>query len=302
MANNISVAIKEAPGAAKGSALVLQANTLVIRDRASHEAAREFLKGAKLLKREIEAHYAAIKKPLNEARAVVLDLEKKHLAPVDQAIAIAERIDTAYVQEQRRIEEAELRRREEEERAKEQARRAVEAAEAERVALELEGASEELSARELSFCRCYLNSDKSVKALISCAKSAGYRDPETMAARLVKSAKIQKAIAGMQAAARVREQAEAAQQAPIHVDVAPVESQIGKVAGTSVRTYYSCGKVNLVQLCRDALKAYDAGDPSKMLALQADTVFLNDQARQLKELFPAVWPACELAKREGVTG
>lgn len=313
--NNINVAIEEAPGASKGSALVLRANTLIIRDRESHEAAREFLKGAKALKREIEAHYAAIKRPLNDARAVVLELEKKHLAPVDQAIAIAERIDTQYVQDQRRIEEAENRRREEEARAAEQKRRDAEAAEAERAALKLEAASGELSQRERNFIHAYLASDKSPRAILAAAKTAGYKDPEAQVARLLKSKKINDAIAGMQAAARVREQAEVKAAEPIHVDVAPVESQIGTVAGTSLRKYYAVGAFDVAKVLRKLADEYEknpmlAAEIHKYLVDSTDDEerpaalrsLLNAQARQCKDLFEAVWPGCKLAKREGVVG
>lgn len=300
--NAVHVALTEAPDAVQGAGLMQQAQGIVIRDRASHEFCREFLKGAKALKRSIEEHYAAIKKPLNEARNTVLDMEKRHLAPVLSAITIAEGFDTAYVREQRRLEEAAAQAKREEAEAAERRRRDEEAAAAERAALKLEASSNVLSEREQIFVAAYLRGDKTPNAILAACRAAKYADPVAAAKKLMASKKISDAIENAIKAERIRKESEAKQAAPITVDVKPVESQIGSVAGTSVRTYYSCGDVNLVQLCRDALKAYDAGDPSKMLALQANTVYLNEQARQLKTLFPAVWPSCKLGQRDGVAG
>ena len=301
-ANTLAVSLTPAPEASQGGPLLAQAQGISIVDRVSHEAARTFLKGAKALKRAIVEHYDAIKKPLNAARNTVLDMERQHLAPVEQAIALAEKADTAYVREQeaREREEADRRRREAEERERQARER--EAAEAEAKALELEGASDDLSAREAVFVRLFVATRRTVNDATACASKAGYKDPKSSVAKLLDSKKVNAAIAAADQAAAIRRESEAKQAAPINVEVAPVESQIGKVAGTSLRTYYSCGEVDLAALVLVVAEDIKAGDTSKLLALQPNMVYLNGQARDLREMFPRVWMQCKLDKRSGVAG
>lgn len=298
------ISLKPSPKAALAVSLLQQAQGITITDRVSHEACRVFLKGAKELKREIVAHYDAIKKPLNAARNTVLDMEKTHLAPVEQAIAVAERVDTAYVREQQRREQEEADRRRREEEAKEQARRDAEAADAEAAALKLEASSNVLSEREQKFVALFTASPiRTIDAAIRCAQKAGYKDPPTQVARfLVLGSKIHTAIANADAAKAIRQESEAKQAAPIAVTVAPVESQIGKVAGTALKTYYSCADVDLRALVLAVAENIQHGDGSMVLALQPDMVYLNAQARNLKEMFSRVWPMATLGKKDGVAG
>lgn len=297
----LTISLDPTPKAAEAISLLHQAQGLTITDRVSHEVCRTFLKGAKALKREIVAHYDTIKKPLNAARNTVLDLERQHLAPVDQAIAVAERVDTAYVREQERLEReaADQARRDAE--AKEQARRDAEAAEAEAAALKLEASSDVLSARERAVVDA-LGTAPTPADWVRACKLAGYADPQAAFSRLFRSAKITAAWEAKQAAAALRRESEAKQAAPIVVTVAPVASQIGSVSGTSLRSYYSCADVDLSALILAAAEGIKSGDSLAMLALQPNMVYLNGQARDLKEMFPKVHPYATLSKREGIAG
>lgn len=299
----LSVDITPSAKAGEAVTMLARAQTLRVVDKATHVLCLENLKGAKALKREIEAHYDAIKKPLNTARNTVLQMERDHLAPIEQAITVLERTATSYLREQERIEReaAETARRKAED--AERKRREAEQAEAERRAEALEAASENLSAREQRFVQLLVAmKDRTIKAVVMAAKLAGYKDPEASGRRLIGSQKVNDAIEAADKAAAIRREAEAKKAAPMVVETTPVESQIGKVAGTSNRTYYGCGDVDLRALILAAAENIKTGDGTMVLALQPDTVYLNEQARSLKEMFPRVWPMCTLAKREGVAG
>jgi hypothetical protein len=296
----LSVSLEPSPQAAEGVSLLQQAQGISIIDKASHEVCRTFLKGAKALKRTIEEHYAKIKKPLNDARTTVLDMERQHLAPVLQAIALAEKVDTVYVreQEQRERDEADQRRRQAE--AAEQLRRAVEAEQAEAEALKLEASSDVLSERERIVVECILKKISATGHLgptdwLMACKEARYKDPRAAAAKLIESEKIIAAVQDGQKAAEIRRESEAAQAAPILLDVAPVESAIGSVAGTSMRSYYGAEVFDLLAL----VKAVAAGTVP-LDALTPNMVHLNGTARSLKTLM--AYPGVRVTKREGITG
>lgn len=303
----LHIALTEAPDAAQGVSLVAKAQGIIIRDKASHEACREFLKGAKALKRSIEDHYAAIKKPLNEARNTVLDMEKRHLAPVLQAIATAEKFDTEYVREQRRIEEETARLERERLEREEQARRDKEAAAAEAAALKLEAGSNVLSEREQKFVAKAVAGRMTIPELVYAAIVAGYKSPEQAVGRLMKSDKINTAIANAIKAQRIREEAAANAAKPILVDVPKVESQIGSVSGTRTVTYYSCESFDTKLALRHLAERYEHGDPMLRAEIEryigpALQTLLNAQARQLKTMFTQVWPGAKLGTRDGVAG
>lgn len=298
----LTVSLEPTPKAAEAIGLLHQAQAITIVDKASHEACRLFLKGAKALKREITEHYAKIKKPLNDARNTVLDLERQHLAPVDQAIAVAERVDTAYVRETERLEREAAAERQRRAEAEEQARRDKESADAEAMALKLESSSNVLSERELMVVSFFTASNRQLSALIAACKRAGFKDPTAAASKLLKSDKFNTAITNADKAAAIRRESEAKQAAPILVETVAVESQIGKVAGTSLRAYYSCGEVDLRALILAVAENIQHGDGAMVLALEPNMVYLNGAARDLKEMFSKVHPYATLAKREGIAG
>lgn len=298
----MTVSLEPTPKAAEAISLLQQAQGIVIADKASHEACRSFLKGAKALKREITEHYEAIKKPLNAAKATVLDMERRDLAPVDQAIAVAERLDTGYVREHERIEREAADKARQDAEAAERERREKEAAKAEAAALKLEASTNVLSPREERFVFEWLQKNQGPNDAARIAKLCGYANPQQAAERLINSEKIQQAISNAQRAAAIRRESEAKQAAPIVVDVPVTASQIGKVSGTSIRTYFSCGTVDLRALVLAVAENLTHGDGSAILALQPDMVYLNSQARDLKEMFSRVHPYAQLVKRDGVAG
>lgn len=291
--DNLTVTLTPAPEAAQGQHLLTQAHQLVVFDKATHEVVRQFTKDVKALKRTIEAHYDRIKRPLTDAKNAVLKMEKEHLAPLDEAIRVAESLDIAWVNAERERAEAEAaRQREENERiAREQ--RAAELAKAEAEAEALEATAAGLSEREQIFVERFVATNDSTKA----ARRAGYKNPGSWAAQLLERAKIVNAIEAHRAALVLRLQAEAVERQPLDVAPVNVETAVASVAGTSLRTYYSCGDVDVLALCQ----AVVAGKVS-VLALQANTVFLNKQAQALKELFPQAFPGCQLAKKQGIAG
>ena len=247
----------------------------------------------KALKRKIEAHYAAIKAPLNAARATVLEMERQQLAPIDEALKIALHLDVSFIDaEERRVAAEAARQREENERiAREQREAELAAAEAE--AAQLEADSPNLSAREQTFVDGILAGFLSNVA----AERAGYKNPEQAAARLGKTQKVLDAIAAAQQARAIREQAEAQKAAPLVVEAPVVKSRVAKVAGTSVRTTYSAQCIDVLALAKAVVEGRVPVE-----AIQADSVFLNRQAVALRETFERVYPGCKLVKNTGIAG
>lgn len=316
----LSVTLEPTPKAAEAVSLLHQAQEITITDRASHEACRTFLKGAKALKREIVDHYKRIKDPINVARNTVLDLEKQHLAPIDQAIAIAERVDTSYVREQQRREQEEADRLRREAEAQERARREQEAAQAEAAALALEASSNVLSEREQRYVTIIASrglASLSPDAVGRAAKEAGYTDIPKAVARLMSSAKINSAIANAQKAAAIRRESEAKQAAPITVEAQAVESQIGKVSGMRSVTSYYCRSFNTKEVLARLAEEYGQSEEitalvDQYLANQSRQLFeddpaplqalLSNLARSHKTMFSRTWPMCTLGVHHGIAG
>lgn len=291
--SDLHVTLTPAPEAAEGLTLRATAAKLVVIDTASHEVCRRFQVDLKALKRKIEAHYAAIKAPLNAARATVLEMERQHLAPIDEALKIALHLDVSFIDaEERRVAAEAARQREENERiAREQREAELAAAEAE--AAQLEADSPNLSAREQTFVDGILAGFLSNVA----AERAGYKNPEQAAARLGKTQKVLDAIAAAQQARAIREQAEAQKAAPLVVEAPVVKSRVAKVAGTSVRTTYSAQCIDVLALAKAVVEGRVPVE-----AIQADSVFLNRQAVALRETFERVYPGCKLVKNTGIAG
>lgn len=300
----VHVALTEAPEAAQGADLIRQAQGIVIRSKADQIAALEFQTGVKALKKKVIEHYAAIKGPLNLARNRVLDMEKRDLAPLDLAIDKAGQFITEYVREQERIEAAQAEENRRREEARIQAERDAEAAKAEAEALNLEASSNVLSEREqrvAEYVAARNVNDPNV--WLAAVRLAAYKDAEKQASRLMALPKIGAAVENLIKARRLRAESEAKQAQPIVVETKPVESQIGKVAGTSVRRYYSCASVDLIVLMRAALEEHDAGRPQVLIeAIQPNMTHLNDAARRMPKLFEQVYKGCKLGQRDGVAG
>lgn len=294
----LTINLTESPQAAQGQSLLAQVGTLAIVDKQSHEACREFIKGAKTLKREVEAHYEAIKKPLNAARATVLDMEKKHLAPIDAAIAIAVKLDTTWTvaEQQRQQAEADRQRIENEKAAREQREKELAAQEA--AAQAAEASSPDLSAREALFVKEFTGySDRGPAGLLRAARLAGYKDVHAQALRLFKLPKISAAIDAADKAAAIRKQAEAVKTQPLSVAASVVESQLGSVPGTSMRTTYGAEIVNLGLF----VKAYREMEIDSH-AMMPDQVWLNAQARNNPAMFERLFAGCRLVVNRTVAG
>jgi phage FluMu protein gp41 len=103
-------------------------------------AASEHLRGIRLLKRKIEAHYDAIKRPLLDTISKVRRMEADDLRPVVQADAHLVRVLSEFDRAEADRKARELRAREEEERKKLEARRHEEAEALRRAAREEEDA------------------------------------------------------------------------------------------------------------------------------------------------------------------
>lgn len=298
---DLHVSLTPAAEASQGVSLVSQAQGLVIRTREDHEAAREFQKGAKELKKKIIAHYKAIKDPLNGAITNVREMEKRDIAPIDRAIEIAEQIDTAFVREQKRIEAEEAERLRVEAERKETERRQKEADKAEAAALKLEAASDDLSEREkdvVSLLVAFvLRNGNGIMPTMSqwadAVERNGYKNVAASVNRLMQSKKITDAIAAQLKAVVIRREAEARQAAPITVEVVTKPSE---VVDGGIRTYYGCGEVDIYKLAEAVLRGTVSVE-----SIQPNMTYLNTQARALKELFPQSHPGCRLTKRDGTT-
>lgn len=291
----VSIDLRPSPDA--GTALTARevAAGLLIRDQASHTHALETVAAWKALKRTIEAHYTNIKRPIDAVKKTVLDMERKDLSALEDAIAMASAVIVKYVEgeNRRRREEEDRQRRANEEQARQD--READQARREQEALDLEAQSPKLSAREQSFLTAYLLSNSAVKA----CRHANYADCSPAAAeQILNKPKIQDAIASARAAAEIRDQAAAVKAQPLAVEAPRVESNLGRAAGTRMVTTYSCEpEVDVEKLFQAAIL-----NPDLRRAFAPNTVYLNQQARALRESFESVFPGCRLHKSTTVAG
>lgn len=307
----VDLDIRRAPEAGQAIALRDRATALVVTDRTSHEAALEFVRGAKQLQRAITEHWQRITRGIDDLKRNMLNFKAQDLAPVEQAIRDVERkaLDYQNAENDRVRRENEERRLELERQAKADRQRELDAAEDK--ALELEQQSEGLSARELWFVNQVFENFEGLdlsnpkpgdlKAMMGYAKQAGYKDVDTQVARLLRSQKILDAIDAKRQAKAIREQAAAKREQPIDiVDAAPIEAKVAQGRGLpTTRTYYSCEVVDANKL----REAFLNGEVPA-LALIPDETYLNAQARAAKsaELFERAYPGCRLVKRQGLAG
>ncbi len=283
------------PEAQQGLTLRQQATALVVRDKDTHRGALEFIRGAKQLKRTIEEHWSRITRVIDNTKRDLLDLKRRDVEPVEEALRIAEGVTVAYQQaEDRRVREEQDRlRRQEEERARQQRER--ELAEQEARAEALERDSPDLSNREQIFVEAYVDGLTDRDAAVR----AAFKNPKAAALRLLATQKIVDAISAKREAIAIREQAAAKKASPLDVNhVATVQRETSHVAGTRTTMTYGCEEV----YDKAALyRAIVAGDVS-WDAVQPNPVYLNDQARKLKDLFEASYPGCRLRKKAGIAG
>jgi len=293
--------VAPSPDAREGLTLAQQATALKITNRETHADALEFARGLKQLKRKIEDHWSRITRTVDDLKRNLLTLKREDLDPVERALEIVTSAEVAFRNERDRLEriEQDRLRREAEEKAAAERQRQAEAAE--RAALDAEANSPTLSAREQAFVEAFLYQDpastgEAVRAGRAAAR-AGYKDPEKTGARLLATSKIQQAIAARKEALAIREQARAAASAPAPVTVPKVQTEKAKVVGVRSTTYYSAQVDDLDKL----IDAVLAGTVDRK-ALKADDVWLNGQARQLRESFEGAFPGCSLVVKQGLAG
>lgn len=304
-----SIDVSRAPEAGQALELRATAGTLVVKDRASHEYALEFVRGAKQLQRKITEHWQRITRSVDDLKRTMLNLKATDLAPVEEAIRLVERAALDYENDERQRQAAadEANRLERERQAKAERQRELDAAEDR--ALELEQQSTNLSARELWFVESVFNNDidaanpslADIRKMQAICKEAGYKDVDNSVARLLRMPKITEAIRAKHDARAIREQADAKRQQPIDIiDAPPVESNLARGRGLpTTRTYYSCEVLDAGKL----REAFLNGELNPE-ALIPNEVYLNAQARAAKsaEIFERAFPGCRLVKRQGLAG
>ncbi len=304
-----SIDVRRAPEAGQAAALLVQAGRLVVTDRVSHEAALEFVRGAKQLARKITEHWQRITRSVDDLKRSMLNLKAADLGPVEDAIRMAEGVALAYENAERervrRLEETQ--RQEREAAARQERQRELDAAEDK--ALELEQQSENLSARELWFVEKVFSNGldftnpttTDLKAMMAIAREGGFKKPDVDVARLLRMSKITSAIQAKHEARAIREQADARRQQPINViDAPPVQSNLAGGRGLpTTRSYHSCEVVDANKL-REAFLNGEV--PAE--ALIPNETYLNAQARAAKsaEIFERAFPGCRLKTRQGLAG
>lgn len=289
------IEIRPSSHAPKAIALRDSAKALVVSDKGSHTAGLTLLRDSKAIGRKIADDWKAMKGPLTELLTHVRDLERGELAPAQEAVALIEQKVGAYEREETRraTERQDAERKEAERVAAETRERELE--QAELAALKAEAAAEGLSEREADFAESVAQGVDSMVA----AEGAGYKDVVKQSARLLNTPKILAAIAGIRAAALIREQAEAKREQPIVADVPDVRPELGAVSGVSKRTYYSCESADLPAM----LAAFTRGEISAE-AFAPNMVFLNREASRIKDavLFASIYPGCVLTSRDSHAG
>jgi len=284
----VQLDIQPSPDAGEAITLRQQATQIVIVDKASHTRALEFTRGAKQLKRKIEDHWMRITRNVDDLKRADLEPVEAALAQIDGRI-----VDYVNAEQRRQREEEDRQRRENEARARQDRERELADQEAE--AARIEAQTETLSARE----EVFVNAIVTHHFLPSrAAERAGYKNPIPTSVKLLATPKIADAIASRKAAAEIRQQAEAVKQQPLAVTAPNVESNLGRAAGTRMVTSYSCEPdVDLDALFQAAIL-----NPDLRRAFSANTVYLNQQARALRESFESVFPGCRLHKSTTVAG
>lgn len=208
---------------------------IAVTEVGSHKTGLEAIRQGKALKRGIDEHWARVLRWLEDRKKDIRGIRDEDLALVDPGLTHLNAQALAYeTAEKRRIAEAEDRQRRENERiAQEQRQSELDALE--RLALESEAGAADLSDREQVFVAGILGGQSPHVA----ANSAGFKDPEKQASRLLDTLKITEAIEAGRAAKALREQAAAVAEKPVDVQKPQVESGLAKVAGVRTVTTWT---------------------------------------------------------------
>lgn len=217
----------------------------------------------------------------------------KSVKALDEAAGIYNRQHNDFVRAAQEKAEAERRRLQAIEDRRAEDRRQQELADIEAEALKAEEASDGLSGREQTFVSIVAGGGSQNRA----ATQAGYRDPVASAVKLMKSAKILKAIEGLRSAAALRDQAKATAQAPIDRTVVDVAPDVIKAAGTQSRTNVKVNVLN-AQAFVDAVWAGKLDIPRDCLCI--DEVRLRKYAKDLPSVVVGRWPGIEVVETDKV--
>lgn len=212
---------------------------------------------------------------------------------LDQAKQLAQNLHNRYVEDAKRKarEEEDRLNREAEDRARQD--REAELKRLEEEAVKAEAASPELSERERSFVDLVAFGRNSSDA----ARSAGYKNPDEQAARLLKTPKIVKAIDAKRQAAKIREQASATQAMPVQVEKAVVQPDVTRAAGAHDRTTHGAEITDeqaLIVAVLDPMTRTRLGIPADIVMINPTKV--NEYGKSLKELINT-WPGVRHTKK-----
>lgn len=213
---------------------------------------------------------------------------------LDQAAGLAQALHNRYVEDERRRAQEEQARlnREAEQRAQEQRER--ELAELEAAALKAEAASPELSERERLFVDYFTGPYQNASRA---AQQAGFKDPDTQSARLLKSPKVVKAIEAKRAANTIRTQAAAKREMPVQYETTTVQPNISRAAGAHDRTTHGAEVTDeqaLLVAALDPMMRTRLGIPADIVMINRSKV--NEYGSSLKELIEK-WPGVRHTKK-----
>lgn len=249
------------------------------------ERIQRFIREANADRKRIEDHWS-ITTVFHQVHRNLTAARGRGVKFLEDAAARAQRLHNDYVEEARRKAAAEQERirREAEEKARQE--REAEAARIEAAALEQEAAMPDLSEREEMFVDLVFGMTPHIEA----ARRSGYKDPVTMADRLMKTRKIVEAIQARRDAHALRQQAAARREQPLDVRVETVKADVIKT-GTD-RTTHSAEILDEARLI-EACIAGGYGIPHDILTVKPAKV--NEYARALQERINR-WPGVKHVK------
>ena len=266
------------------SAVVSLANALTVTNQAEATQATEFQTRARKAEQELEAKRVAITKPMDEAKAKVMELFRRPIEALGQAKRIAKAKVDAYLESERKKAEAiAARQREEAERERQrlaaEARRKEEQAAAARAKAEQEARDRQREADEAEARRVAAVAEGNAKAAAQAAAES---------AKAIEQAKSALS-AGHAKADELQSQASAKMEVSSNVAVMTAPTQVG-IKGHSGRTIYGCEVFDIKLLVADIV----AGQAPYNL-IEPNETALRQRAQSEKEEFKL--GGCRLTKR-----
>lgn len=242
-------------------------------------ALQTFIKSASSVKKEVETHWG-ITSTIHGLHRKLTGARDRAVSPLTEAQNLAQQHHNAFAERARRIAAEEQRRINREAELAAQRERDEELARMEAAAIAAEEQSETLSDRELRFVELVYRGS----APYAAAKTVGYKTPETVASRLMESAKVKAALEGKRQAEAIREQATAVRETPVQATAQRVTTQVARVG--SDRVTHSAEVVD-ARLLIEAVIGGKHGIPVDVL--KVDEVKLNEYARSMEGLIDR-WP------------